>query len=255
MNDNVVASEGTSAAPSSDVPAVALVTGGSRGIGAATVRTLVARGMRVCFTYRRDEDAATALLAHVSASRTCVAIRADAIDEESTERAFRAAESLGRVTLLVNNVGMTRRVAPLGSWQAAEIRDVLDVNLYAPLLASGIAARRWTHDPGGRSIVNVSSAAASSGAPREYVAYAAAKAGVDALTVGLAKELASVGIRVNAVAPGTTDTGIHAAAGDPSRGTRVAATVPMNRIAHPQEVAEAIAWWHPTQPHTSVGRC
>lgn len=220
---------------------VALVTGGSRGIGAATVRVLLARGMRVCFTYRQDKDAAVALLA-ACRSGTCTAVQADATDETSTERAFDAAESLGRVTLLVNNVGTTRRVAPLGSWLAAEIRDVLDTNLYAPLLASGIAVRRWDEDSAGRSIVNVSSAAATSGAPREYVAYAAAKAGVDALTVGLAKELAPRGIRVNAVAPGTTDTGIHASAGDPGRGARVGATAPMGRIAQPREVADAIAW-------------
>jgi len=198
--------------------------------------------MRVCFTYRRDVDAAAALLAGLRDPGSCVAVRADATDEDSTERAFEAAEALGRVEVLVNNAGATRRVAPLARWEPVELREVVELNLGAPLQTCRIAARRWADDPSGRSIVNVSSSAATSGAPHEYVAYAAAKAGVEAMTVGLAKELAPHGIRVNAVAPGTTDTGIHAAAGDSHRGERVAGTVPMGRIAGPAEVAQAIAW-------------
>src|SRR4051794_12630566 len=223
-------------------PRVALVTGGSRGIGAATVRALLARGLHVCFTYHRDAVAADALVAELEASGPCRAVRADATDEADTERAFDAAEAMGRVTVLVNNVGATRRIAPLADWSAEQVRDVLEVNLVAPLLACSAAARRWADDPGGRSIVNISSGAATTGSPHEYVPYAAAKAGVDALTVGLAKELAPLGIRVNAVAAGITDTGIHADAGDPGRGARVGATVPMRRMARPEEIAEAVVW-------------
>ncbi len=119
---------------------------------------------------------------------------------------------------------------------------MVEVNLLAPLLISQMAVRRWTQDPAGRAIVNVSSVAATTGAPAEYIPYASAKAGLEALTVGLAKEVAPLGIRVNAVAPGTTATGIHAAAGDPDRPQRVASRVPMGRVAEPYEVADVVSW-------------
>jgi NAD(P)-dependent dehydrogenase (short-subunit alcohol dehydrogenase family) len=218
---------------------VALVTGGARGIGEATVRGLARAGWRVCFTYLQDENAASAL---VSGLRGVTAVRSDATRPADVESAFDNAESLGRVALLVNNVGATFKVASLSSWTPDDIRRVLDVNLYSTLLSCRVALDRWRDDAAGRAIVNVSSGAATSGAPGEYIPYAAAKAGVDALTIGLAKETASLGVRVNAVAPGTTDTQIHAAAGDPDRGARVAAMVPMGRIATPAEIADAIVW-------------
>lgn len=221
---------------------VALITGGARGIGAATVRAFARKGVRICFTYLRDHDAAAALAAEVSNLTRVTAIRADATNEPDVICAFEAAESLGRVDAVVNNVGATWKVAGLVSWTADDIRRVLDVNLYSALLTSRVALERWHDDPAGRSIINVSSAAATTGAPYEYVPYAAAKAGVEALTIGLAKEVASVGIRVNAVAPGTTDTQIHANAGDPGRAARVAAIVPMGRIASAEEIADTIAW-------------
>ncbi len=229
-------------APPDSVHLAALVTGGSRGIGAATVRVLARAGLRTCFTYLRNHDAAAALVAEVSNLTSVTAVRADATKEDDAVCAFEVAETLGRVAVLVNNVGATWKVAGLVSWTADDIRRVLDVNLYSALIMSRVALERWHDDPAGRSIINVSSAAAKTGAPAEYVPYAAAKAGIDALTTGLAKEVARFGIRVNAVAPGTTDTEIHAAAGDPGRGARVAATVPMGRIASAEEVADTIVW-------------
>lgn len=221
---------------------VALVTGGSRGIGAATVRALARAGMGVCLTYRQDRESADRLCDELADVAPCVAVRVDITDGRSTEQAFDVAETLGRVALLVNSAGVTHRIGRLETWTPADLATVLDVNLLGSLLACRAAVQRWSNDPAGRCIVNVSSAAATTGAPREYVAYAAAKAGVDALTVGLAKEVAHLGIRVNAVAPGTTDTGIHAAAGDPGRAARVASVVPMGRVATPDEVASAITW-------------
>ena len=220
---------------------VVLVTGGSRGIGEAVVRRCLADGMAVCFTYGRDDDAARALLQRLDRERV-TAVRAEVTDESAMSAAFDAAGSLGRVTGVVNNAGVTGRLGRFVDVDPEEARRVVEVNLLAPLLICRTAIERWTDDPAGRSIVNVSSIAAATGAPHEYIPYAAAKAGVETLTVGLAKEAAVLGIRVNAVAPGTTDTGIHAAAGDPDRPQRVASRIPMGRVADPDEIADAVGW-------------
>ena len=221
---------------------VAVVTGGSRGIGAAVVGRLVDAGFAVCAAWSGDEAAADALAARHRDSGRVRTVRADVTDPDAVEELFDAAESLGRVTALVNNAGVTGRIGPFADLDLADLRRVLDVNLAAPVIACRAAVRRWQADPAGRSIVNVSSVAARLGAPGEYVPYAAAKAGVETLTVGLAKELGPVGIRVNAVAPGTTDTRIHALAGEPGRPARVAGTVPLRRVARPDEVAAVVVW-------------
>lgn len=221
---------------------VALITGGTRGIGAATASILAGRGYRVCLTYLADRDSASRLVARLQADTEAVAVQADAAREDDAVRSFEVAESLGRVEVLVNNAGQTWRIGPLRTWSGSDLARVVDGNLMSSLVMCRVAAERWSGDGRDRCIVNVSSAAAVTGAPGEYVAYAAAKAGVDVLTVGLARELAAEGIRVNGVSPGTTDTEIHAAAGDPGRGQRVAASVPFKRIAEPSEVAHAIAW-------------
>ncbi len=221
---------------------VALVTGGGRGIGAATVRKFARAGIRTCFTFLNDHESAFALALERGNKAPITAIRADATVESDVLRAFEAAESLGRLEIVVHNVGATRKVAKLGDWTGSDIETVVTTNLYSAILGCRTAVARWESDPHGRSIVNVSSGASRTGAPGEYVPYAAAKAGVEALTVGLAKEVAHLGIRVNAVAPGTTDTMIHAAAGDPERGARVARTLPIGRIASADEVANTIVW-------------
>ena len=147
-------------------------------------------------------------------------------------------------TSVVNNAGSTLHLGPLAATPVDTIRRVIEVNLLATVLCCRAAAQIMSTDLGGRggAIVNVSSAAATTGSPGEYVHYAAAKAGVDALTVGLAKELAQQGIRVNGVAPGLIRTGIHAAAGDPGRLERVAGRIPVGRVGEPDEVSGAIAW-------------
>jgi NAD(P)-dependent dehydrogenase (short-subunit alcohol dehydrogenase family) len=220
---------------------VVIVTGGSRGIGASIVTDCVRDGWTVCFTFTQDEAGAREVMARAPRGRV-LAVRADVTDEQAMERVFDDAASLGLVTALVNNAGST---GPIGEFAAVSIRDVrrvVEVNLVAPIIGSRIAAERWAIAPEGAAIVNVSSIAATSGAPGEYIPYAAAKAGVETLTIGLAKELGPRGIRVNAVSPGTTLTGIHALAGEPGRPARVAARIPLGRPAEPTEISAAVRW-------------
>jgi len=224
---------------------VTIVTGGGRGIGAATVLHLAAAGHEVVVNYRRDRSTAERIVERVTAGGgRAVAVAADVVDAGDVDRLFAAAAELGPVTGLVNNAGLTGHIGDLADTPVELIRTVLDVNLLGAILCARRAAQvmsRRRGGPGG-AIVNVSSSAATLGSPHEYVHYAAAKAGVDALTVGLAKELAADGIRVNAVAPGVVRTRIHADAGEPGRPDRVAERVPLGRPGEPEEVAPAIAW-------------
>jgi glucose 1-dehydrogenase len=225
---------------------VTIVTGGSRGIGAATAVHLAQRGHDVVVNYRRDQDAAERVLREVeSAGARAVAVRADVTVEADVERLFASAqEALGAVTGLVNNAGATLHLGELVDTPVAIIREVIDINLIAVILCARRAAQVMSTQRGGTggAIVNISSAAATIGSAREYVHYAAAKAGVDALTLGLSKELAAQGIRVNAVAPGIVRTGIHAGAGDAGRPDRLADRVPIGRPGEAREIAAAIAW-------------
>jgi NAD(P)-dependent dehydrogenase (short-subunit alcohol dehydrogenase family) len=225
---------------------VTIVTGGGRGIGAATAVALARAGHDVAVGYRDDERAAAAVIGRASAAGArCVAIRADVTREEDVVELFAAAaERLGPVTGLVNNAGTSGRIGDLADTAVATIRQVIDVNLLGAVLCARRAAQVMPARLGGRggAIVNVSSAAATLGSPREYVHYAAAKAGVEAFTIGLAKELAGDGIRVNAVAPGIIHTGIHAAGGDPGRPDRMAREIPLGRAGEPEEIAPAIVW-------------
>ena len=208
-----------------------VVTGGTRGIGAATALRLAADDATAEATSKQVEDAGA----------RCRTVRADVTDPEQVEALFDAAAEAGPVTGLVNNAGATLHIGELVDTPTAVIRRVIDLNLTAAVLCARRALRDMIANGAG-TIVNVSSGAATLGAPGEYVHYAAAKAGVDTLTKGLAVEAAPYGVRVNAVAPGIIRTGIHEAAGEPGRLERVAPNVPMGRVGEPEEVAAAITW-------------
>jgi NAD(P)-dependent dehydrogenase (short-subunit alcohol dehydrogenase family) len=217
-----------------------VITGGGRGIGAATAVRLAADGHDLVLSYLGDEEAAERTAARVRAhGRRCRVVRADVSDPDQVDALFDAAAQEGRLTGVVNNAGSTLHVGDLADTPVHVVRRVVEVNLLGALLVARRAVRDLVE---GGAIVNVSSAAATLGSPHEYVHYAAAKAGVDTLTTGLAQEAAARGIRVNGVAPGIVRTDIHAAAGDPGRLGRVAPKVPMGRVGEPEEVAEAIAW-------------
>jgi NAD(P)-dependent dehydrogenase (short-subunit alcohol dehydrogenase family) len=222
-----------------------VVTGGSRGIGAATVAALAARGYDVALAYRQDAAAAERVAAQAGAGGArCLAVQADVTREEDVERLFASAAEVGPVCGLVSNAGLTGHIGQLADTPVDIIRRVIDVNLTGAVLCARTAARMMSTTRGGAggAIVNVSSAAATLGSPHEYVHYAAAKAGVEALTVGLAKELAAEGVRVNAVAPGIVDTEIHAAAGEPDRARTAAERIPLGRAAQADEITPAILW-------------
>ncbi|GAA1431634.1 SDR family oxidoreductase [Streptomyces thermospinosisporus] len=222
---------------------VTVVTGGSRGIGAATCRRLAAEGHDVAVGYVRDPDAAEKVVVEARAAGVrAVAVQGDTSVEADVDRLFEVAESrLGPVTGLVNNAAVTGPLGRLADVDTGTLRRVVDVNLVGTLLCARRAAQLMT-PRGSGVIVNISSGAATLGSPGEYVHYAATKAAVDALTVGLAKELGPEGIRVNAVAPGVVDTEMHAAMGAPHRARKIGATVPLRRAGRADEIAAAVAW-------------
>ncbi len=223
-----------------------VVTGGSRGIGAATSLLLSERGWDVAVAYhQRAGEAADVVRACEAVGRRALAVPVDVAVEADVERLFATVEAgLGPVTGLVNNAGMLEPQARLETFSAARVQRVLAVNVLGSILCAREAVRRMSTRGGGRggTIVNVSSMAAVLGAPGEWVDYAAAKGAVDTLTVGLAREVATEGIRVNAVRPGLVRTDIHTSGGEPGRVERVAPTIPMGRGGEPPEVATAIAW-------------
>ncbi len=219
-----------------------LVTGGSRGIGAATALRLARDGHDLVLGYARDDRAAEETrLAVEDAGARCQVVRADLTDPAGVDHLF---EEAGALTGVVNNAGATLHLGPLAETPVAIVQATVDLNLTAALLVARAAVRALGTSYGGAGgvLVNVSSGAATLGAPGEYVQYAAAKAGVDALTVGLAQEVAADGIRVVGVAPGIVRTRIHADAGEPGRLERVGPLVPLGRPGEPAEVADAIAW-------------
>ncbi len=221
-----------------------LITGGTRGIGAAIARQAAAKGYAVAVTWSRDEVAAAETLSALrDAGAPCVAIRNSAGTTDACAALWDEAEAaLGPVTALVNNAGITGRICPFIDLEADLMADVVSINLLSPMLLSQVAVRRWLAAGTRGRIVNISSVAARLGSPNEYIPYAAAKAGIETFTLGLAREVARHGIRVNAVAPGTTNTAIHAAGGEPDRARRVASAIPMGRAAEPEEVAPAVLW-------------
>ncbi|MDN5914467.1 MAG: SDR family oxidoreductase [Pseudonocardia sp.] len=223
-----------------------LVTGASRGVGAATARLLAERGRDVVIGYRSDEASAAAVVADCRAAGVrAAAVAADLAVESDVVRLFDTAVSeLGPVTGVVANAGGAPSRQRVEDMTAARIDEVLTLNLRAALLCSREAVLRMAprHGGAGGALVHVTSRAAVLGSPDEWNDYAAAKAGVEALVVGLAKEVVADGIRVNAVRPGLIDTDFHATAGEPGRVARMAPGIPMGRAGRPDEVAGAVAW-------------
>ncbi|MCR6661812.1 MAG: SDR family oxidoreductase [Luteimonas sp.] len=236
---------------------VVLVTGASRGIGAATALLAAERGYAVGVNYRRDAEAAGAVVQRITAAGgRAIALQADVANEQDVVAMFRRLdETLGPVTALVNNAGKLETQMRVDAMDAARIGRILAANVTGTLLCCREAVRRMSTRRGGSggAIVNVSSVAAKTGSPEEYVDYAASKGAVDTLTVGLAQEVAQEGIRVNAVRPGFIHTDMHADGGEPGRVDRVKAFVPLRRGGLPEEVARAILWLLSDEASYSTG--
>jgi NAD(P)-dependent dehydrogenase (short-subunit alcohol dehydrogenase family) len=225
---------------------VLIVTGGSRGIGAATCELAASRGYDVVVNFSGDPAPAEEVAAKVRAlGQAAVAVRADVSDEDDVRALFDAAESLGPVSGLVNNAAITGNTpGRLDEYEVDVVRRTLDVNVTGVFLCCREAVRRMSTRHGGQggAIVNISSTAARTGSAGEWVHYAASKAAVDTLTFGLAQEVADEDVRVNAVAPGMIHTGLHEAAGMPDRLEKYARQIPMRRAGQPGEIAEAVLW-------------
>ena len=218
-----------------------IVTGGGRGIGAATARLAAQRGYAVCVNYRSDRSAAEKLAKDIGA----IAVAADVSHEDDVVRLFKETErSLGRITALVNNAGVVDLRSRVEDMSAERLQRMFAVNVVGSFLCAREAVKRMSKRRGGQggAIVNLSSAAARLGSPGDYVDYAASKGAIDTFTVGLAKEVAADGIRVNAVRPGVIHTEIHVQSGDPGRVARIAESAPLKRGGQPEEVARAILW-------------
>jgi NAD(P)-dependent dehydrogenase (short-subunit alcohol dehydrogenase family) len=223
-----------------------LITGGSRGIGAATARLAASRGYAVCVNYRANAEAAESVVSAITAAGgRAVAVQADVANESDVVRMFETCDAkLGRLTALVNNAGILETQMRVEAMDAARLHRVLATNVTGAFMCAREAVKRMSTKHGGQggAIVNLSSRAAVLGSPNEYVDYAASKAAVDTLTIGLAQEVAQEGIRVNAIRAGVIQTEIHASGGEPGRVDRVKASVPMRRGGTADEVAGAVLW-------------
>ncbi len=227
-----------------------LITGASRGIGAATARLAAARGWDVAINYRQDLAAAQAVAGEVRAlGRRAVLLQADVSDEAQAVAMFVQLDRLAGTDIaplggLVNNAGVVDVAAPVDEMEGARIQRMFAVNVFSAFWCAREAVRRLStrHGGAGGAIVNLSSAAARLGSPGQYVDYAAAKAAIDTFTLGLAREVGAEGVRVNAVRPGIIDTDIHASGGQPGRAAQMGPQVPMQRAGTALEVAQAILW-------------
>lgn len=225
---------------------VILITGGSRGVGAATARLAAAQGYDVAISYVSNEAAAQAVVADARAlGRRALAVRADSADPQQVIHLFAAIDQeFGRLDVLVNNAAIIARQSRVEDLTFERMQRVFAVNAIGPMLCAQQAARRMSqrHNGRGGAIINVSSGAARLGSPNEYVDYAASKGALESFTIGFSKEVAREGIRVNCVRPGHIYTEMHASGGEPGRVDRIKDTVPMGRGGQPEEVARAILW-------------
>lgn len=223
-----------------------LITGGSRGVGAATARLAAARGYDVAISFVSSESAAVAVAADVEAAgRRALAMRADSADPAQVARLFAAIDrTFGRIDVLVNNAAIIARQSRLEDFGFERMQRIFAVNSIGPMLCAQQAAKRMSTRYNGRGgvVINVSSASARLGSPNEYVDYAASKGALETFTTGFAKEVARDGIRVNGIRPGHIYTEMHASGGEPGRVDRVKDTIPMGRGGQPEEVARAILW-------------
>ena len=231
---------------------IALITGGSRGIGAAVVKLLASEGYAVAINYRSNREEAEKVLQHVTeCGSQGMIVQADVSDEAQVIDMFREVQSsLGSVTHLVNNAGILKQQTSLLGLDAQRINQILTTNVTSYFICTREAVKQMSS---GGAIVNVSSVAAKTGSPNEYVDYAASKGAIDTMTIGLAKELANKNIRVNCVRPGLIETDIHISGGEPRRFERVGKTLPMARGGKAEEVAHAVAWLLSDQASYSSG--
>ena len=224
---------------------VAIVTGGSRGIGRAAAIAAAKRGYRVCIGYASNKAAADEVVGMIAASNgKAVAVKCDVGSEADIFSLFKAADGLGPLGALVNNAGVVDMTARVDEMSAARLTRMMNINVVGSILCAREAVKRLStkHGGSGGVIVNVSSMAATLGSPGQYVDYAASKGAIDTFTVGLAREVSGEGIRVNAIRPGLIDTELHASGGEPDRAHRLSHMVPMKRVGTADEVANAIVW-------------
>lgn len=223
---------------------IALITGSSRGIGAATARRFAKAGFAVCINYKKDRLAAESILEEVlQLGSQGIAVQADVSKSEEVNQLFSQMDTRlpGKLRVLVNNAGILKKQSRVVDMNASRIQEVLTTNILSAFLCSQQAILRMSAEQGG-AIVNVSSAASRLGSANEYVDYAASKGAIDSLTIGLSKEVAAEGIRVNGVRPGFINTEMHASGGEANRIDRVKPTIPLKRGGQTEEVADAIFW-------------
>ena len=224
---------------------VAIVTGGSRGIGRATSLAAAKRGYKIVVGYASNKAAADEVVAKIESSNgKAIAVKCDVGVEADILDLFKTADAFGKLGVLVNNAGVVDMTARVDEMSASRLTRMMNINIVGSILCAREAVKRMSSKHGGTGgvIVNISSVAATLGSPGQYVDYAASKGAIDTFTVGLAREVSAEGIRVNAIRPGLIDTEIHASGGEPGRAQKLAHMVPMKRVGTAEEIAKAVVW-------------